>query len=249
MKPAYKILVFAIPLSGHINPLLPILKEIIEQNKNVKIIVYTSESFKNSIESIGAEYRFANLSGSISVLNNLKPFTNKREFQLFNLMTKFLGLPEYLENVKITANEISQEEPDLVMYDILNPIMKWSAKYYNKCYKLGQTKDKSKLKFCPKKPLPASIAYSTSLASCDGIYPNDFEKSQVCSLSLRFFWDMFVLFVTSLIFSFKVSVEFTNPFKQIHDTIPNTKMVFCTVSPDIVISFNLFLKHGVLKIN
>lgn len=234
MKPTFKIIVFAVPLSGHINPLLPILKEIIEKNKNVKIIIYTAESFQSSIESIGAEYRYVDLHDSIQILNNVKPFNNKREFQLFNLMAKFMRVPSFLENVKLAAKHIASEEPDLIMYDILNPIIKWSSKYYNKWYKLGQNKDKSRLEFCPKKPLPPSIAYSTSFGSLDGIYPNNIEKSQVCSLSLRFFWDMLVLFLTTLFYSFKIGIEFTDPFKQIHDTIPNTKMVMCTVSPDIV---------------
>jgi len=109
---------------------------------------------------------------------------------------------------------------------------KWSVRYYNKLYNNGQNKNKSAS--TPTKPFPPLIGYSTSLATCEDIYPNVIEKAQVCSLSLRFFWDMFILFLATISFCFKLGLSFENPLKQIHGWIPNTKMVLTFVSPDIV---------------
>ena len=124
MKSTYKILVCPVPLSGHINPLLPLLKEIMVRNKNVKVIVYTTVNFQSSVESIGAEFRMIELTEFLNIMNNQKPFNNKREFQLFSFLSNLLRLPGTYDVIQYCVKDIAKEEPDLILYDTLNPVIK-----------------------------------------------------------------------------------------------------------------------------
>ena len=239
----YKILVYPMPLSGHMNPLLPILKELIDKHKHVRVLVFTTEAYKKSIEATGAEFCPVDLTNAIHFANNIKPLNNKRTFQLFNIIASVLNMPGMQENVASIAEDIKREDPDIVLYDILNPLMGWAVRYYNKW--LGISKktspaDRSKLKFCPSRPMPTLMSYSTTFAINDPVYPNSVENAQVCTVTLGMFWDMFRLLLTYVMFSFKLGVEFVNPFKDISTPITNTKLVMATVSPDLQPRSHLF---------
>ena len=51
MNKNYKIVIFGLPASGHINPLFPIIKELAKMNQ-LKLIVYLTPDFKEQFDAI-----------------------------------------------------------------------------------------------------------------------------------------------------------------------------------------------------
>ena len=162
---------------------------------------------------------------------------------IFNLISKFLLTSEAKNIVESLAKEIDIEKPDLILYDIFNPILNWAVRYYKKWYDIGKKTSQTErlnMTFCPSKPIPPLTCYSTSFAMIDGLYPNTLENSIMVPLSFRLFLDMIYLLIAYFIFSFIIGVEFVNPFKEISIPIENTELVMTTVFPDLQPRSHLF---------
>ena len=56
MASSSKVILITIPSLSHINPMLPIVKNLIE-NFNYKFIIYSTQNYKKQIENTGAEFR------------------------------------------------------------------------------------------------------------------------------------------------------------------------------------------------
>ena len=151
----YKILVFPIPASGHFNPILPILEQL-AKHENIEIIVYLTEQFRSKIESINAEYR--SLYNFDVIKNaNLKPFKNGRVFAMITIMRSILH--STYDNISYIVDQIVNEKPDLIIYDVTSLHLKWSLRYYENIYhKTITTKNRSN--FSILYPLPPLIAFS-----------------------------------------------------------------------------------------
>lgn len=145
-----KILVFIVPMVGHINPVLGVINELVK-NK-AKVIFYSTNQFKETIERTGSEFReysfFAN--------SQRPPINQKAEEELILLMNNLLETCDKIFYELIHV--IEQEKPDLIMYDTLCLPVKWVLGYL----RANQQKyDK----------LPKAVLFSQSFVNVFEIYP------------------------------------------------------------------------------
>ena len=153
-------MVFTVPHTGHMNPLWPIIKELITTG-GFKVSVYLDEKNKSKVESVGAEFKHVN--NDFESFHDL--FKGDKSFRYDLFLRSFLDLTK--DNLEYFASEIENEQPDLIIYDILFKPFKWIAEFYNHFYNLGKIstlQEASKLKFFPKKPLPKIVCLSTAFA-------------------------------------------------------------------------------------
>ena len=153
-------MVFTVPGVGHLNPLWPILKEILKTGE-CEMIIFLDDENKAKVESIGASFR---------PVKNYEQYWKigdaGDDLDLYKLLKCFYDLT--IDNKENFISEIEKEEPDLIIYDFLCKPFVWTAHYYNHYYNLGKTlspQSASKLKFCPKKPFPETVCFSPSINS------------------------------------------------------------------------------------
>ncbi|MBN1798918.1 MAG: hypothetical protein JW822_10090 [Spirochaetales bacterium] len=99
------------PASGHVNPTLPIVKELLK--KGHRVVYYGTDEFKSKIAKTGAEYKKYNLTGF--VFDRYGILQNLFEFSVFLCKTAFRISSMHLA-------EIAGQNPDCVVYDSL-----WAA--------------------------------------------------------------------------------------------------------------------------
>ena len=101
-----KIVFFMTPAYGHVLPVLPIVKKLIESGHN--IICYCTPAFKSRIENTGASYREYD-----KEFQNLK--LDEVTSDLYVLMETLITFNEKLYDIYV--DEVRDEHPDLLMYD------------------------------------------------------------------------------------------------------------------------------------
>lgn len=229
----FKILVFTVPASGHVNPLLPILNEL-NKLDNIEIIVYLTEEFRKKIENIGIKFR-ALKNFDIVKKADLKPFGKKRHFELLDLMT--LSLQGIANNFDFIAQEIDTEQPNLIIYDTWGIHVKWAVRYYMKCYDNAQKRYNYKKRddeFRPTWPMPPMIGFSATFVYNENIYPNNIEESMMIPYNFRFFYDLFRLFLTSFRIGIQYGIGFMNPMNHIKMKLDAyTKMIVSCIFPEL----------------
>ena len=219
----FKIMVFTIPASGHINPLWPILKELLKTG-DYEITIFLDDDSRSKVESIGAIFK--------PVINNFKQFlefsTGKSAIDFYKFQRAFYDIA--IDNKEYFCAEIEKEQPDLIIYDFLFKSFVWSAHYYNHYYNLGKTLSQetaSKLKFCPKQPFPETVCFSPSMES----YTKEIPVKVSIWTVIRIIY-LFVLFRIQFGFGLKDFTPFDQPkFAK--------KLFFCLV-PDVQEKSHLF---------
>ena len=106
-----KIFFLTPPAQGHFNPVLPVMRELIQRGEQV--ICYNNEEFRQQIELTGAEFRAyptsiltaAAISEALADGNLSKP--HLLMMQATEALTPF------------TLNALAQEQCDLVIFDLL----------------------------------------------------------------------------------------------------------------------------------
>ena len=101
-----KIVFFMTPAYGHVLPVLPIIRELI--NKGNEVTCYNTPAFRERIENLGANYREY---GEEFQKLKLDEVTSN----LYVLMDTLITFNEQLYDIYL--EEISGEKPDLLMYD------------------------------------------------------------------------------------------------------------------------------------
>lgn len=234
----FKILVHIIPASGHVNPMLPILKQLIKSNRT-EIIVYLTDEFKTKVESIGAQFRPL-IDFDLTKKVKIEPVGNKRKLELTNVMNSLLD--SVSANLEYLAAEINKEKPNLIFYDISGMHTKWTIKYYKKWYDLAKnSSDKSQLKFSPTWPLPPMIAFSPMFLMDKLIYPNKVERDLFFQLSPGLVFGIAGVFMKGLSKSIKHGLGFQNIMGSI-DLKPDehTSFVIASILPEIQPRSHLF---------
>jgi MGT family glycosyltransferase len=242
MDKNYKILIFGLPATGHINPLFPILKELAKINQ-LKLIVYLTTDYKQQFDSI-------------NVLNNVE----LRHFKNFNYnefqnkvnssekdnpaysMKFFLDIAD--ANIEYLAKEISNENPNLIIYDIVSMYFKWLVSYYNKWYEIAKKSSisqKKNLKFAPEHPLPPLIGFSPAFIFNADVFPNRFEQSMLVQFSFKLIWNLIKVVFYQLKFCLKFGLKFTS----LTEVVPlkldeNHKFVFASLLSDLQPRAHLF---------
>ncbi|MGH8557740.1 MAG: macrolide family glycosyltransferase [Methylococcales bacterium] len=107
--------VFAHPCHGHINPLLPIVAELVQRGEH--LVFYASDEFRSDIEATGAEYRA--YPGDTIVFTREDIQINQKYVWLLNHMYKLLLFAE--KQIPALLHEIKKSEPQYIIYDSLAP--------------------------------------------------------------------------------------------------------------------------------
>jgi MGT family glycosyltransferase len=105
-----KIIVMNIPAYGHVNPTLPVVKELVERGHQV--IYYNTEEFRPQIERTGVVFRA--YPSPVPTTEELQRVVNESLIQVTSLILK---LSQHL--TAFMLGEIQREKPDLVMHDSL----------------------------------------------------------------------------------------------------------------------------------
>lgn len=226
----FKIFIFALPGTGHINPLYPIICELSKQ-KNLQTIVYLSSDFKSRFDSIGVEMREMKLLDLKIFQSMLNSSHNDPTFAI----KFFIDVAQ--ENMERVCQEISTEKPDLIIYDMVSMYFKWFINYYNKWYDICQKtpiQNRSKLKFAPEIPLPPLVGFSPAFLFNKNVYPNNFERSMLMKFSFSMLWGLIKSLYYTFRFSFKFGIKFTSPTDMIPlELDSNHKFAFASLLADI----------------
>ncbi len=103
-----KIIVMNIPAHGHVNPTLPVVKELVERGHQV--IYFNTEEFRSQIERTGAAFRA--YPPPVPTIEETQRIVNENLVQVTLLILK---LSQHL--TRFMVEEFQREQPDLVMYD------------------------------------------------------------------------------------------------------------------------------------
>ncbi len=103
-----KIAVINIPAHGHINPTLPVVRDLVQNGHDV--LYYSSEEFREKISKTGVEFR---------PYPNRIPTSKDISERMKRMIDASLMMIEMSENLTgWMLNEMSQEQPDLIIYDM-----------------------------------------------------------------------------------------------------------------------------------
>lgn len=100
------IIFFGIPAHGHINPTLPIVRELINRKK--RVVYYCTNEFSSKIESSGAEFR----PYKIDIMNN----DNKKIAKNFISLTRSI-LESTDDIIEQHLDEVRKENPVCIIHD------------------------------------------------------------------------------------------------------------------------------------
>jgi MGT family glycosyltransferase len=103
-----KIMVMNIPAHGHMNPTLPVVKELVARGHQV--LYYNTEEFRAQIERRGAEFRPYH--APMPTVAETQAIVSQ---SLIHVTVLILGLSQRLTGYMLA--ELEREQPDLVMYD------------------------------------------------------------------------------------------------------------------------------------
>lgn len=223
----YKILVLALPAYGHLLPLTSFINELAKE-KDVKIIFYGNEEFRQLIEKTGAEYR--NLEFE---LFNPKQNMNelRHDFPLDQMMTRYMRLADKMMPNMLKV--IENEEIDLIIYDFATVYAKWFVQYLEKKYETKEMK---------RKP-PPSVMFSPSFLMTDGVYPSQVEKDLIPKPKLTFslIFRLIKFAFRFIYFYYKYGFKLENPiFLTIYK---QAKLNLCCIMPEFHPKSHLFDKN------
>ena len=207
-----KIMVFVPPISGHINPMFGLVNELCK-NKNLEVIFYSDENYREAIEKTGARFRL----NEKPTFSRIDPnsFGSKMQLgRLFDMMIDFanIQLPQYIA-------EAEKEKPDLIIYDI----MSFSAKYLIKIIKTRNAKGDKSI------PIPKTAAFISSFPMSEKMIKklkeNDGDQSILSLVSLT------STFRKQFALSFQYKISVYNPMGFFQKRDPNLNIV--GIIPDL----------------
>ena len=111
-----KALFLSLPLHGHINPSLPLVRELVERGDEV--VYYAADRFAEQIEGTGGCFRPYH-DGLLSDLAQLPAQTNESAWWLMRASEKVL---------KTDLGAFRAERPDYIITDSVAPWGQWAAK-------------------------------------------------------------------------------------------------------------------------
>lgn len=105
-----KLLYFGVPAAGHVNPMLPVLSELVKRGENV--VAYNSEAYRAKFEQTGATFKSY---PTMAEAEELMKHAGAGNFARNGL--KFLQITQ--KTLPLALDDIQRERPDAVLYDSL----------------------------------------------------------------------------------------------------------------------------------
>nr|QNH67988.1 UDP-glucuronosyltransferase-like protein 6 [Brachionus koreanus] len=204
-----KILMLILPEIGHMNPMLCIARDLVDNN--YEVVFYGLSSQKELIEQSGAhfkQYVYENYSCRTNSLQK-DPANN-----MLGILMSLIDL-SYKEVPKL-AQEIQNLQPDLIVFDNISVPAKYLIKYLEK----NSTK------------APKYVQFFTLLPSIKNIYPSAELLKQICVVPSGFMFNIqryWLNFKQRLITSY-FGIEYSDPLEL--STFPSDLNIV-TIMPGI----------------
>lgn len=116
-KKVYKFIFLTIPAFGHINPMLPVMTELVKAGH--RVIVYNNPEFEKIIKSTGAEFRLPPIKIKMP---DFKEFKDSFKIAESGLEATKIFTPVMIEIFK-------KDKPDCIVHDSLSPWSKIISQY------------------------------------------------------------------------------------------------------------------------
>jgi MGT family glycosyltransferase len=216
MESSSKVILITIPSLSHISPILPIVKNLID-NFNYKFIIYSTQNYKQQIEKTGAEFRSfhstsalpqqqQNDNETLKIKVNLK--SNQRVSRTSLYISELIDIAE--NNTIYLAKEIDKEKPDLILYENTALHANLTIRLLTENYNLiNENTDRLKL------PV---IYFSTTFLHEKYVYPNDNELKLSSSFNvdelINIAIDKEFLIQRAKILYSKFGIKYIDPFDE-----------------------------------
>jgi MGT family glycosyltransferase len=224
----YKVFVLAIPLVGHMNPLVANLKELAANN--VQVVVYSTRKFQNIIEENNAEFR---------QLENIENEPIRIDYQSKNqlhlkLLVAFIiekQMDMFDKTVVQVTKDIVNDRPDLVLYDDFALYAKLIIRFLSKNRRDPSFLSKIlQIKMTEVSEMPKIVAYTTTIPGLPGIFPDDEEmKLVVFDMSLLAKIETLISFAKLIFRTYRIfsayEMEFKTPLKDLYRTDPEVLLL------------------------
>ena len=170
---------------GHINPILPIVREL---SKTHKVIVYSLEDVRTRLANVECECRI------IKGCEDFWKMADKNGNGPANFISilKF-NLTLFDTNSKQLMMELDIEKPDLIIQDDMNFFVPVLMKTYKKLYAKAQSmtsEQREQLLYAPKNPLGPLVNINTTFTRLDKVFPKPKDKRILLKPSLNLFPEM-----------------------------------------------------------
>jgi hypothetical protein len=234
MMKSKKIFIFSFPLTGHSNPMLAMVHQLIKTH-NCKVTIYSVNSFKTQIENLGAEYRMLHGVDYEDVKTRLNQSRKAAEIvpTWFDLSHQLID-----ENVVRIAREIDADKPDLILYDRASMYAKWAirliAEAYNQEYTNPLISKANQIR--PTSLPPPVIAYWTTFINEKNVYPDGMEEYIGTGITflekLKIFLSAVKITIRAKQLSLKYGLKFVNLFEDVFEKDPKLINI-CFCNPEL----------------
>ena len=205
MSEKKKIMVMVPPATGHINPICGLIHELCK-DKNLEVIFYSDETYRELIEKTGAKFRL-NKEPTISTMDPNWLSSKVRISSLLDVMINFAyaQLPQYIA-------EVEKEKPDLIIYDD----MSFTAKYLIEIIKARNANGDKTI------PIPKTATFSPNFPISAKMIKLMRENSN------EDIWSLFSLantFCKQFVFSWYYGISVYNPLRFFQERNPNINLI------------------------
>ena len=208
-----KIMIIAPPSTGHLTPLCCLIYELCK-NKDLEVIFYSDEPYREQVLKTGAEFRLYSKPSFTTIVH--KTITDKPESFAFlsNKLITFAHelLPQLIRDVEF-------EKPDLIIYDSLFSPAKYLLNALQHRFENGTSKT----------PLPKTLMFMPHFAFNHKLIA--MMSGPPSSFNLFEYFETIHLYLRQIWLSFKFGLSFFNPLNMI--SIKNDRLNIVGVIPEL----------------
>jgi len=215
-----KILIFAVPFYGHVNPMTGMIYELVNKN-TYEVIFYGSEEMRTLIEKTGAEFRLYSYFPMQKFKR--KPTNIKQDSAVIHTLLELMDISSCL--VPDLVRIVECEKPDLIVYDMWALHTKYLLKILKRNYEKKLTKSAP----------PASVLFTPFFAWKENVYPNKKEFRMMVQFDFKYLFKLAVLFYKQMYLNWQFGLFIFNPlrlFFQPSDKI-NIVPIFYELQPRV----------------
>jgi UDP:flavonoid glycosyltransferase YjiC (YdhE family) len=206
MSEQKKIMLLIPPAMGHVNPMCAVIKELLNMTKDVKVLFYSDEEYRETITKSGAQFRLFARPSFTEIVH--KQVTDKPEMYTFMAHKMITFTYELLPQL---IKDVDDEKPDLIIYDGLFSPAKYLLEALKRRFEKGTSKTNPRsAMFLP------NFAYNKAIFNTlVGNYKYGFEEIfSLIRLLLRQVW-----------LSFTFDIPICNPLDLITRTDDNLNVI------------------------